>query len=137
MRKMPYSKELGGTAGCTIRLVEGTEYSGMAGKERKEAKRVKKRELYYGDSWVTSRRLCVFLKEKFGHEYFGALKTNHSGTPKAAIEDIMKEWPSGSYLAAECEEIGLFIVGYEYSYKKKGKNWSYCIIQCTTRECIL
>ena len=33
---------------------------------------------------------------------------------------MMKDWPSGSYLVAECEEIGMFIVGYKYSYKKKG-----------------
>ena len=122
MRAMPYSKELGGTAGCTMRLIEGTEYSGIAAKERQEAKQKKKRELYHGDSWFTSRKLLSAIKEKFGHEYFGALKTNHSGTPKEMIEETMKDWPSGSYLVAECEELKLFIVGYKYSYKKKGKN---------------
>ena len=39
----------------------------------------------------------------------------------------MKDWPSGSYLVAECEEIGLFIVGYKYNYKKKCKFWEQSI----------
>ena len=128
MRAMPYSKELGGTAGCTMRLIEGTEHSGIAAKERQEAKQKKKRELYHGDSWFTSRKLLSAIKEKFGHEYFGALKTNHSGTPKEMMEETMKDWPSGSYLVAECEELKLFIVRYKYNYKKKSKNEVYCVM---------
>ena len=33
----------------------------------------------------------------------------------------MKDWPSGSYLIVECEELRIFIVWYKYNYKKKGK----------------
>ena len=79
---------------------------------------VGKREVFFGNSWFTSRRLCVALSTKLGHEYFGALKTNHSGTPKAQVEEIMIDWPSGSYLVLECKEVGLFYVGYKYSYKQ-------------------
>ena len=53
---------------------------------------------------------------------FGAIKTSHSGTPKADVEEIMKDWPSGSYLVLECEELGLFFVGYKYNYKRKCKS---------------
>lgn len=104
-----------------MRLIEATQYSGSKGQEREEARRKGKREQFLGDSWFTSKRLCDFLMQELGHEYFGALKTNHSGTPKEEMERIMKDWPSGSYLVAECAELKLFIVGYKYSYKKKGK----------------
>ena len=121
MREREYSKRLGGTAGCSMRLMKATQYSGHMEKERQEAKEKSKREVFFGDSWFTSRRLCVAAKEELGHEYFGAMKTNHSGTPKEDVEKIMKDWPSGSYLVVECDELQLFMVGYKYSYKKKGK----------------
>ena len=121
MREQKYSKEFGGTAGCSLRLIEATQYSGHMEKQRREAKEAGKREVYNGDSWFTSRRLCDSNKQKFGHEYFGAMKTNHSGTPKEKVEEIMKDWPSGSYLVLECEELGMFFVGYKYNYRKKGK----------------
>jgi hypothetical protein len=39
MRKKKWSKELGGTAGCTLRLAEASQYSGSTRmKERKEVK---------------------------------------------------------------------------------------------------
>ena len=120
MQAKKYSKELGGTAGCSMRIIEASQYSGRLEEQRKDAMQVGKREVFFGDSWFTSRRLCVALRTKLGHEYFGALKTNHSGTPKADVEEIMKDWPSGSYLVLECKEIALFYVGYKYSYKRKG-----------------
>lgn len=120
MQAKQYSKELGGTAGCSMRIIEASQYSGRLEQQREHAMRIGKREVFYGDSWFTSRRLCIALRTKLGHEYFGALKTNHSGTPKAEVEEIMKDWPSGSYLVLECKEIELFYVGYKYSYKRKG-----------------
>ena len=121
MREKPYSKEYGGTAGCSLRLIEESQYSGQMEGQRQRSKEIKKRELFLGDSWFTSRRLVLGVKEKFNHEYFGAMKTNHSGTPKAEVDEIMKEAPAGAYLALECEEHGLFYLGYKYSYKKKGE----------------
>ena len=106
--------------------MKATQYSGYMEKDRQEAKEKSKREVFFGDSWFTSRRLCVAAKEELGHEYFGAMKTNHSGTPKEDVEKIMKDWPSGSYLVVECDELQLFMVGYKYSYKKKA---SFCILR--------
>jgi len=95
MREKKYLKELGGTAGCRMRLIEASQYSGKLEEQRQKAMEVGKREVFMGDSWFTSRHLCVALKEKFGNEWFGALKTNQSGTPKAKVEEIMKDWPGG------------------------------------------
>ena len=122
MCKKEWSATLGRTAGCTMRLSKCTEYSGHeAMDERKTAKDESKRELYYGDSWFTSVKLLIALMNEYGHEYFGALKTNKAGAPKDEIEELMKEWNAGSYLVMECEEHRLWIIGYKYSYKKKGE----------------
>ena len=120
MREKKYSKELGGTAGCSLRIIEESQYSGQLERQRRESKKSGKRELYYGDSWFTSRRLLDALKRRLGHEFFGAMKTNHSGTPKAEVEEIMKDWPSGSYIVLECKELEMVFVGYKYNYRKKG-----------------
>ena len=126
MQKMKYSKELGGTAACTARLVEGSQYSGTGEEERIKSKRNGKREIIKADSWFTGRKSCKKTQE-LGHEYFGALKTNHSGCPKEEIEAVMKDWPSGSYLVVECKQLKLFMIGYKYSFKKKGK---HCQLLC-------
>lgn len=122
MRKKKWSASIGGTAGCTLRLTESTQYSGHETMdERKTAKDEGKREIYFGDSWFTSVKAAKGTKNEYGHEYFGALKTNKGGTPKDEIEKLMDKWNAGSYLVMECEEHGLWILGYKYSYKKKGE----------------
>lgn len=122
MMKKPHSVRLGATAACSMRLIEKAQYCGSESQDdRRKAKEIGKRYLIFGDSWFTGRRLCTALMATLGHEYFGAMKTNHSGVPKEEIEKIMQDWPSGSYIVYECEEIGLFYVGYKYSWKRKGK----------------
>jgi len=119
MRKKKYSEALGGTAGCTLRLVKGSEYCGSNKNEaRKQGKIENKRELWNGDSWFTSITLIQAMKRE-GHEYFGALKNNHRGCPKNFVEETMKNWPSGSYIVLENEKEKLFYLGYRYSAKKK------------------
>lgn len=125
MQKKKWSKKLGGTAGCTLRLAEATQYSGAVKMtERKEAKDTGKRELFFHDSWFTSVKSVEGMKRELGHECFGVVKTNHAGIPKDEIENIMKDWPSGSHLVLECKESGLFICGYKYSHRKKGESKS-------------
>jgi hypothetical protein len=112
MRKMWWSASHGGTAGCTMRLTDQSQYCGYQGgmEDRMRAKDFRKRELFFGDSWFTSIRAVKGTKEEFGQEYFGALKTNHSGTPKEEVETLMSKWnPVGSYLVLECEAHGMWM----------------------------
>ena len=53
MREKEYSKELGCTAGCTLRLAKGTQYNGDTD-DRKKAEERKKAETIYADSWFGS-----------------------------------------------------------------------------------
>ena len=87
MREMKYSRQLGGTAGCSMRLIEASDYCGSCEEQRQDAKMIGKREVFLGDSWFTSRRLLGAVKKQ-GHEYFGCVKTNHSGTAKVQVEEI-------------------------------------------------
>ena len=76
---------------------------------------------FFGDSWFPSIKAVLGIKKEFGHEYFGALKTNNSGTPKEELEKLMDKWNPGSYLVLECDEHGMWILGYKYSHRKKGE----------------
>ena len=65
MRKKKYSESLGGTAGRTMRLVEGSEYCGCNGNlKRKRGKENNKREEWNGDSWFTSITLVKSMRKK-------------------------------------------------------------------------
>ena len=119
MQKKRYSKELGGTVGCSMRTIEPTQYSGRLVKQRIGTKEAGKREVFLGDLRFTSQRLCEGLRNKLGHESFGALKTAHSSTPKAEIDKIMNNWPAGSYLVLECKDTGLFMLGTNTITKRK------------------
>ena len=70
MRKMKHSRQLGGTAGCSLRLIEASEYCGSCEEQRQDAKEIGKREVFLGNLWFTSRRLLEAVKQQ-GHEYFG------------------------------------------------------------------
>ena len=121
MQKEQYSKEFGGTAGCTFRLAEQTAHSGAQWTSRKHAKEDGKKEIFKGDSWFSSVPVVMGLTER-GHEYVGALKTNHALYPKEGIELIMKEWPSGSYTVWKCQPPGkdysIIGIGYKYNARK-------------------
>ena len=110
MRQKKNSKEHRGTVGCSLRLIEATEYSGRLKEQRIKSFKVWKREVFFADSWFTSPHLVAAHSDILGHEYFGALKTPHSRTPKALVDETMKDLPSGSYLVLECKELGIFYV---------------------------
>ena len=120
MQQQQYSKEFGGTAACTFRLVEETLHAGSKWETRKQAQETNKKELFGGDSWFSSVPVAEGLAKR-GHEYVGAMKTNHALYPKDEIELIMKNWPSGSYIVFQCVTPGghtLIGTGYKYNARK-------------------
>ena len=70
MQAAKYSKEHGVTAGCVLRLCEGTNYSGSGLKERKDAKNEGRKEHFEGDSWFASVRAAEQMALR-GHEFGG------------------------------------------------------------------
>ena len=55
MQAKKYSSELGATAGCSARLIRNTRYCGRKHDSRTKAKKDKKAEIVYGDSWFGSK----------------------------------------------------------------------------------
>jgi hypothetical protein len=111
MRELPHLQKFGAAAGCTLRLIEGCQFAGFERQaERARAKLEKKAEVFIADSWFGSVRAAEAIKtlhvdldgNPAGHEFIGAIKTNHRNFPKQHLEDTMKEWPSGSSLVLEC-----------------------------------
>lgn len=119
MANKPYCTELGATAGCTFRLAEATQYSGNT-ESRVQAKASKKPLIYYGDSWFGSIKTSRKIKETLGHESVFAIKTSHAGLPKAYVEDLMKDFPSGANITmkATIEGNAYYFVGYKYNSKR-------------------
>mmetsp|Transcript_16204 Transcript_16204/g.37447 ORF Transcript_16204/g.37447 Transcript_16204/m.37447 type:complete len:323 (-) Transcript_16204:327-1295(-) len=113
-----YSNEVGSTASFVKRCIERTKYSGLRIVERLHAKSRGSTELYLGDSWFSGIKAALVALEE-GVEYFGPVKTSTAGFPKAEMEEIMKDAPSGSHIVFECEEHRLFAVAYRYSLRSK------------------
>jgi hypothetical protein len=130
MRKQKYSSLLGATAGCTLRLAEGSAYCGQSNPERVTAKEKFKPNLFVCDAWFGSVVMAEHMKtlrwtttgEWKGHKVIAAVKTNHSRFPKAELEEKMKDYPSGSYLVLECttptKQVKLLAIGYKYNARK-------------------
>jgi hypothetical protein len=130
MRKQKYSALLGATAGCTLRLAEGSAYCGQSNQERFTAKDRIKPNLFVCDAWFGSVVMAEHMKtlhqttggEWKGHEVIAAVKSNHSRFPKAELEEKMKDYPSGSYLVLECttptKQVQLLAIGYKYNARK-------------------
>lgn len=120
MRAKQYSEQHGGTAGCTLRMVEATEHCGLKFPSRKHAQEDKRPEYYKGDSWFSSVRLAEEMASR-GHAYCGALKTSSKYFPKQQLEDTMKDFPSGSSLVMKCitpKGHDLRAIGYKYNNRK-------------------
>jgi hypothetical protein len=130
MRKLKYSSLLGATAGCTLRLAEGSAYCGQNNQERVTAKERCKPNLFICDAWFGSVVMAEHMKtlnrnaegELKGHEVIAAVKSNHSRFPKKELEEKMKGYPSGSYLVLECttptKRVKLLAIGYKYNARK-------------------
>lgn len=110
----------GGTAACTIRLTEGSQYCGVTVDSRRDAQAAGATECFKGDSWFTSIPVAEYMAEN-NHEYVGAMKTSHKLYPKEQIEEKMQGWPSGSNIVLECQTPTghtLLAIGYKYNQKK-------------------
>jgi hypothetical protein len=149
MKKKRFYAKVGTTAACTLRLIVGAEYCGQGLRERRLAKENERRLVVVADSWFGSVKLAEALKllrrvvkrkpdgtedgyfyvidkeqgqNPNGHELIAAVKTNSSWFPKAAIEEKMRNWPSGSYLVLECctpeTNVDLVAIGYKYNARK-------------------
>ena len=126
MKKMKFYKERGTTAACVQRGIVTTQFQGHLSatnpdsSDQARAKRCGRRERFWGDSWFISLRAAEGA-EKEEHDLFGVVKTGSAGCPVQEVEEMMEQWPSGSYIVLECTTPNgqdVFFVGYRYSGSK-------------------
>ena len=115
-----FCDKLGATAACVKRIVIASQWNGLMSPERRLAREDGKRDSYLGDSWFASVKAAIEVQEE-GAEFFGPVKTAHSGFPLKELSAAMEDAPSGSYLVAECKEHQLFAVAYRYSLRSKSE----------------
>jgi len=108
MKPTKYFKEFGATAACTLRMVEATQGCGRNPEDVLPS-------TISADSWFASKKTAEQILG-LGHEFCGPVKTAHTGVPKKQIEDLMEDWPGGTYVVFEAGD--LIVVGYKYNSRK-------------------
>lgn len=107
-------RELGACTSCTVRAAATTTHCG----QRDATTRIP--NLFYGDSWFASVK--TEENSNCGGEWVGPVKTAHSCFPKEALEEKMKDWPSGTHLVLEASSPvhnkPLLAIGYKYNSRK-------------------
>ena len=156
MRRKKFMGDAGMTAGTSLRLVEGSEYSGQSVLERVEAQsQGSKRPLVCADSWFGSVRLVECLKCMYREtrqptaldrrayklhvdkergnnanapEAICSIKSNTGMFPFDALKKEMEPFPSGAYLVMEClaPETNVKLVAIGYKYNSR-KTLLFCM----------
>lgn len=101
------------------RLAESTFYCGDH-PTRHVAKEEGKPEHFEGDSAFSSVKVAEWMADR-GHAWVGPVKNAHQLYPRFELEQLMKDWPSGSELVLECHTPAghkLLAIGYKYNSRK-------------------
>ena len=120
MRKAEYSQTHMQTAACALRLMKYSKKRKISEEEdRVIPDNWDEASTYLADGWFGSIQ-AVLAAKMLGDSMICVVKTCHAGTPRAFIEEKMKDWPAGSNLALQATVRGVDIVcmGYKYSKKK-------------------
>ena len=107
MKDAKYNSSMGATAGCTLRLLEGSCGIGSNGNGMK------------GDAWFGSVRAAMEIGVR-GHECILQVKSNSSLYPKDFIKKALDNAPGGVSIVLQGtapNEVPLIAIGYRYSVK--------------------
>ena len=77
---------------------------------------------YFSDSWFSSVKNAEDMAAA-GVDYCGPVKTSHQGYCLATLENLIKDWPGGSYLVLRITprfpgESPLLAICYKYNSRK-------------------
>ena len=74
--------------------------------------------IFLGDSWFGNVPTVVNMKNKLNAHFIGVVKTGHKRYPKKWIETTMQDWPSGTHIVLESQDIDgqtVIAMGYKYN----------------------
>ena len=116
MKSIRYHFELGDTAACTKRLMEGTKGLGQ------RALKGSTRDCFLLDSWFLLNKSAE-AAASIGVDLIGMVKTNTEGFCRATIEGLTKDWPGRSYIVSRSKpmvlgERTLFAIFHKYNSGK-------------------
>ena len=87
MKRSNFQKDLGGTTACMKRLAISTKLCG----------RLTPNDTYFTDIWLSSVKTSEQVMAA-GVDYCGLVKMSHKSFCHATLENLMENWPGGSYL---------------------------------------
>jgi len=106
-------QQLGSTASCVIRGMQASE------KLTRFATVIK--IFYFEDSWLKSVKATAVVVQA-GHYACFIIKTGYSRSPKACLEEKMKDYLGGNWMILEAtlvkKKVPLIRIGYKYNKKK-------------------
>jgi hypothetical protein len=107
MMRQRFADEYPATVATTLRMIASMglgEVSLLPGE--------KLRRVVIGDSWFASRHTACALKEKFGVEFTGCVKTAHAGFPIEAMRWILASLERGQSCVFKLEGEDVWAVGW-------------------------
>lgn len=107
MRRLRFANEYPATVATTLRMVAAM---GLGEKSLPPAEKL--RRVVVADSWFASRPTCCMLKEKFGLEFTGCVKTAHAGFPVEAMRWILASLERGQSCVFKLEGEDVWAVGW-------------------------
>ena len=112
MKTSNFQKCLGGSTTCMRRIAIFTKGCGQ----------LTPNDTYFADIWFSSVKTAEEAMAA-GVDYCGPVNTSHKGFCLAMLENLMKDWPGGSYLVMRITPrvpVGrpLLAIGYKYNYRK-------------------
>ncbi len=90
MMRLRFADEYPATVATTLRMVAAVGLGEISLPEPDKLRRV-----VVGDSWFASRATAAALKEEFGVEFTGCVKTAHAGYPIEAMRWVLQSLERG------------------------------------------
>ena len=107
MMRMRFADEYPATVATTLRMIAGMGLGEISLPEGDKLRRV-----VVGDSWFASRNTACALKEKFGVEFTGCVKTAHAGFPIEAMRWVLQSLNRGESCVFKLEGEEVWAVGW-------------------------
>ncbi len=107
MMRLHFADEYSATVAATLRLI-----AAMGLGEVSLSALEKLRRVVVGDSWFASRATAAALKEKFGVEFTGCVKTAHASFPIEAMRWVLQSLNRGDSCVFKLENEEVWAVGW-------------------------
>jgi hypothetical protein len=114
MMRLRFADENSATVATTLRMVAAMGLGEVSLPDGEKLRRV-----IVGDSWFASRATAAALKEKFGVDFTGCVKTAHVGYPIEAMGWVLQSLTRGESCVFKLENEDVWAVGWSDVHYKR------------------